>query len=110
MSGSKADADEIDWALLPWCQLPLGWESAAAGSVRGFLGAYVEPAADSLFWRMMAAQVAEVRWYSFLVLMEELADELACLHSALRELALSLPNTGSAVRCGPRRSFDRDLF
>ena len=51
-----------------------------------------------------------MRWYSFLVLMEELADELAVLHARLRDLADSLPNTRCGVRCGPRRSFDRDLF
>ena len=51
-----------------------------------------------------------MRWYSFLVLMEELADELGELHARLRDLAASLPNTRAAVRCGPRRSLDRDLF
>ncbi len=38
----------------------------------------------SLIWPAVLAQIAEVRWFSFQVLMEELAEEFQRLHDKLR--------------------------
>ena len=65
----------------------------------------------SLFWRA-AAQIAEVRWFSFQVLMEELAEEFQRLHDRLRALALALPDAAcsAGLLTGRRGSPGQSLF
>ncbi|BDA49094.1 probable aluminum-activated malate transporter 5 at N-terminal half [Coccomyxa sp. Obi] len=44
-------------------------------------------------------QVAEVRWYTFQFLMEELAEALECLHLKLHRLSMGLPDPAIQVEC-----------
>lgn len=55
-------------------------------------------------------QVAEVRWYTFQFLMEELAEALECLHVKLHRLSQGLPDPAIQLQVSQNHRQEKDLM